>query len=268
MLEAFAYFRWLDALDILIVAFAIYQLLLLFRGTRAFHMVIGLVFLYLAFRVSLRIGLLTVSWILQNLLGVWFLSIIIVFQPELRRALASVGQRGWLLRAFSGAPEGHTIDEVVRAATSLAAKRIGALIVLERQTPVAESVDLGVVVDALLSRRLLEAIFTPPSPLHDGAVLIQRGRIAAASSFLPISMNPHVGQDLGTRHRAAIGITEETDAVAVAISEETGRISLAVGGEMTRDLDGPGLRQRLLEIFGPGGSLVFRGRAVASATGP
>jgi len=251
MLDLLFQFRWIDALDILIVAFAVYQIILALRGTRAFHMLLGLALLYLASRVSLRLGLVTVNWALSNLLAVWFLSIIILFQPELRRALASVGRRGSLLRAFSRYQEAHMIDEVVRAVTSLAAKKIGSIIVVERESRLTDSVYSGTTVDALVSRRLLESIFYPYSPLHDGAVILSRDRILAAACFLPLSINPELPRDLGTRHRAAVGITEESDAIAIVVSEETGMISLVVGGEITRNLDAATLRQRLSELLGP-----------------
>lgn len=251
MLDLLTQFRWIDALDILIVAFAVYQIILALRGTRAFQMLLGLALLYLASRVSLRLGLVTVNWALSNLLAVWFLCIIILFQPELRRALASVGRRGSLLRAFSRYQEAHMIDEVVRAVTSLAAKKIGAIIVVERDSRLTDSVDSGTTLDALVSRRMLESIFYPYSPLHDGAVIISRDRIVAAACFLPLSINPELPRDLGTRHRAAVGITEESDAIAIVISEETGMISLVAGGEILRNLDASTLRQRLSELLGP-----------------
>lgn len=251
MLDLLTQVRWIDALDILIVAFAVYQIILALRGTRAFQMLLGLALLYLASRVSLRLGLVTVNWALSNLLAVWFLCIIILFQPELRRALASVGRRGSLLRAFSRYQEAHMIDEVVRAVTSLAAKKIGAIIVVERDSRLTDSVDSGTTLDALVSRRMLESIFYPYSPLHDGAVIISRDRIVAAACFLPLSINPELPRDLGTRHRAAVGITEESDAIAIVISEETGMISLVAGGEIIRNLDASTLRQRLSELLGP-----------------
>lgn len=258
MVELVSQFRWIDALDIAIVAFAIYQLILVLRGTRAFQMLLGLALLYLASRVSLRLGLLTVNWALSNLLGVWFLLILILFQPELRRALASVGRRGSLLRAFSRYREAHMIDEVVRAVIALAARRIGAILVVERETRLSDIVDSGTIVDAALSRRLLESIFFPHGPLHDGAVIISGDRVLVAESLLPLSINPDLPKDLGTRHRAAVGVTEESDAVAVVVSEETGIISLAAGGELTRNLDAAALRQRLGDLLGPPLPLVGR----------
>ncbi len=251
LINTLSQLRGIDLIDIFIVAFGIYHLLLIFKGTRAIPMLLGLAFLYLASRVSFQTGLLTVNWILQNLLGVWFLLIIIVFQPEFRRVLANLGQRSSLIRAFSKFEEAHMIDELVRAATSMAAKKIGAIIVLERETRLSNYIESGVELDATISRRLLESIFYPYSPLHDGAVIINQGRVVAASCFLPLTLNPHVSKDLGTRHRAAIGLTEETDAVVIVVSEETGSISLAKGGQITRDMDGATLRRMLGEILQP-----------------
>ncbi len=249
--DLFQQFRWIDALDILIVAVAIYQIILALRGSRAFQMLLGLALLYLASWVSLRIGLVTVNWALSNLLAVWLLLVIILFQPELRRALASVGRRGSLLRAFWRYQEAHMIDEVVRAVTALAAKKVGAIIVVERDSRLSDLVDSGTPVDAIVSRRLLESIFYPYSPLHDGAVILSRDRIVAASCFLPLSINSDLPRDLGTRHRAAVGVTEEGDAIAIVVSEETGNISLVVGGEIARCADGAALRQRLSRLLRP-----------------
>ena len=244
-------FRWIDALDIVIVAVAIYQIIRAVRGTRAFQMLLGLALIYLASWVSLRIGLVTVNWALSNLLAVWLLLIIVLFQPELRRALASMGRRGSLLRVLWRYQKAHMIDEVVRAVSALAAKKVGAIMVLEQDTRLSDIVDSGTPVDAVVSRRLLESIFYPYSPLHDGAAILSQDRIVAASCFLPLSINPDLPRDLGTRHRAAVGVTEESDAIAVVVSEETGNISLVVGGEITRNLDGAILRQRLSQLTGP-----------------
>lgn len=268
MWSTIAQFRWIDAMDVLIVAFAVYQLLLMFRGTKALQMLVGVALVYLASRVALKGGLLTVNWVLQNLLGVWFLMIIILFQPELRRALATFGLRSRLLRAFVRHEEAHMIDEIVRTASSLAGKKIGAIIVLEREMKLAEYVDSGVPIDARLSRRLLESIFYPSSPLHDGAVVIQGGRVAAASCYLPLTLTPDVSEELGTRHRAAIGLTEETDAIVIVVSEETGSVSLVRGGIISQGLDATALRRLLGELLEPprgGAGARPRGAAAPSA---
>jgi diadenylate cyclase len=249
VLTLFQQFRWNDALDILIVAVVIYQLIIALRGTRAFQMLLGLGLIYVAAWVSLRLGLITVNWALSNLLAVWLLLVIILFQPEFRRVLASVGRRGSLLGAFWRYQEAHMIDEVVRAVTALAGKKIGAILVLERESRLSDLVDSGTPMDAIVSRRLLESIFYPYSPLHDGAVILSRDRIVAASCFLPLSINPDLPRDLGTRHRAAVGVSEESDAIAIVVSEETGNLSLVVGGEIGGNLDGPALRQRLSQLL-------------------
>ncbi|MFQ5840230.1 MAG: diadenylate cyclase CdaA [Candidatus Methylomirabilales bacterium] len=254
MLDIWTQFRLIDFVDILIVAFAIYQILLLLRGTRALEMLLGLAVLYLTSRVAFKMGLLTVNWILQNLLGISVLLLIVVFQPEIRRTLATVGRRSAILRAFSSSQEAHMIDELVRASSELSAKRIGSLMVIERDTPLTDYVVMGARVDAALSWRLLEAIFTPPGPLHDGAVILQGGRITFAGCFLPLTLSLRVSKELGTRHRAAIGITEETDAVAVVVSEETGTISLVARGEMVRGLEAAALREQLEAVLAPGRS--------------
>lgn len=241
---------WIDALDVLIVAFAIYQLLLALRGTRALQMIVGLLVLYGVSWGALRVGLVTLNWILQYLLTAGFVLIVIVFQPEIRRALATIGRRGFLLRPFARRQEAHMIDEVVRAAASLAGQRIGAIIVLERNTRLTDYIEAGVAVDGVVSRRLLESLFHPRTPLHDGAAILSEGRLAAASCVLPLSVNPDLSRGPGTRHRAAIGLTEETDAVAVIVSEETGALSLAVGGEIEAVSDPEALRRRLTELVG------------------
>jgi len=250
MWETVAGLPWIDAIDVLIVAFAIYQVLVLLRGTRALHMGLGLLALYAASWGALRLGLLTLNWILQYLLTAGFVLIVIVFQPEIRRALASIGRRGFFLRSFARSQEAHMIDEVVRAAASMAGQRVGAIIVLERATRLTDTIEAGVAVEGVVSRRLLESLFQPRAPLHDGAVILSEGRLAAASCLLPLSMNPYLSRELGTRHRAAIGLTEETDAVAVVVSEETGDISVAVGGEIHPMPDPGALRQQLVDLLG------------------
>jgi diadenylate cyclase len=253
MWESLTRVPWIDAADVLIVAFAVYQLLLALRGTRALHMVVGLLALYAVSWGALQVGLFTLNWILQYLLTAGFVLIVIVFQPEIRRALAIIGRRGFLLRPFARHREAHMIDEVVRAAASLAGQRMGALLVLERSTRLTDYIEAGVAVDGVVSRRLLESLFHPRTPLHDGAAILSEGRLAAASCVLPLSLNPDVSRELGTRHRAAIGLTEETDAVAVVVSEETGAISLAVGGEIEAVPDPEVLRRRLTQLVGAPG---------------
>jgi diadenylate cyclase len=214
-------------------------------------MLAGLGGLMIASFLARRLDLFSTSWILENFWSVWVLALVILFQPELRRALAQIGQNP-LLQSLLGArleQQGHVIDDVVKAAESLAAKRMGALIVLERSTGLRNYAELGVPLDALVSADLLVSLFLPYSPLHDGAVFIRDTRVAAAGCFLPLSRNTQLGRTLGTRHRAAVGLSEETDAVVLVVSEESGRISLAVAGHMESPLDRDALRQRLDELF-------------------
>src|SRR5436309_1854726 len=219
-------------LDILLVAVIIYEFLMLIRGTRAAPMLVGLAVLALAFYFA-RLGeLRTLNWLLSTLLPYVVFALIVVFQSEIRHALANLGSRISLGRSSSSA--GDVYDDIVLAANLFAQNVTGALIVVEREIGLRTYIESGVPLDARLSYDLLATIFRPSAPLHDGAVIIQRDRIAAAACFLPLSINPVLSTQLGTRHRAAIGITEETDAVAVIVSEETGAISLAVKGDIDR----------------------------------
>lgn len=240
--------RWQDGVDIVIMAVVFYNLILLLRGTRAIRMLFGLGVLLAVSFVAENIGLHAVNWVLQNLLGAVVLVIIILFQPELRRVFANVGQTP-LLRFFDPIKEERLLQECVRGTLSLAAKRIGALIVLQRETDLKAYVDGGVGFDARVSRELIFSIFLPASPVHDGAVLIQGNRLSQAGCFLPLSQNQDLPKDLGTRHRAGLGLSEETDAAVIVVSEETGAVSLAVGGELLRNLDAAQLQQELGRLF-------------------
>jgi len=239
---------WRDAVDILVVAVVVYNLLLLIRGTRAVQILLGIVFVGVLYYGAELAQLPTLHWLLENLLIVLPFAIIILFQGEIRRALANFGRNPlWGLGKQQKVES--TFDEIVLAATTLAGRRVGALIVLERLQGLRNFIENGIALDAELSFDLLVNIFTPDTPLHDGAVIVQDDRIAAAACFLPLSSNPGLAKDLGTRHRAAVGITEETDAVAVVVSEETGSISVAFDGELIRDLDGKSLRNTLYKYL-------------------
>lgn len=238
---------WRDTFDIAIVAFAIYWLLLLIRGTRAVQILVGLVALVGVLVASELFQLVTVRLVLENFMSSFVLIIIVLFQNDIRRALARVG-RGFF-PSVSAEQESQILGEVVQAAQVLAQKRVGALVVLERETGLDDQIEAGTRLDSEVSRDLLVSLFLPYSPLHDGAVVIQQGRIAYAGSILPLTLKADLPDGVGTRHRAAVGITEETDAVVVVVSEETATISVVLGGEIIRDLDGPKLRNLLSQIL-------------------
>ncbi len=233
--------------DVVLVAILIYQFLVLVRGTRAAPMLVGVAVLALGFYLA-RLGeLRTLNWLLSTLLPYVVFALIVVFQSEIRHALANLGSRVSLMRSSSSAADVY--DDIVLAANLFSQNQTGALIVIEREIGLRTYIESGVALDARLSYDLLATVFRPSAPLHDGAVIVQRDRIAAAACFLPLSMNPVLSTQLGTRHRAAIGITEETDAVAVVISEETGTVSLAVAGNIERELTIERLRERLSTLL-------------------
>jgi diadenylate cyclase len=230
-------------LDIVLVALLIYQVLLMIRGTRAVAMLAGLLVVAVTFYLA-RIGeLTTLNWVVSNVLPYLVFALIVVFQSEIRHILADLGRR--LTFFSSSSPASDAYDDIVLAANLFSQHQTGALIVIEREIGLRTHIESGVPLDARLSYDLLATIFRPSAPLHDGAVIVQKDRIAAAACFLPLSMNPLLSTQLGTRHRAGIGITEETDAIAVICSEETGAISFAIGGRIERDLTVEQLRERL-----------------------
>ena len=230
-------------LDILLVAVIIYEVLVMIRGTRAAPMLAGLAAVAVAFYLA-RVGeLVTLNWLVSHLLPYVVFALIVVFQSEIRHVLSDVGRRVSFLRG--SAAEGDAYDDIVLAANLFSQHQTGALMVIEREIGLRTYIESGVATDAKLSYDLLATIFRPSAPLHDGAVIIQKDRLAAAACFLPLSMNPVLSTQMGTRHRAGIGITEETDAIAVIVSEESGTISMAVGGKIERDLTVEQLRERL-----------------------
>lgn len=242
--------RWQDIIDIFIVTFVFYRLLLLIKGTRAFHMLMGLVILFVAFIIAKWVGLYTVEWLIQSFWSYIVLALIILFQPEIRKALAQMGNP--LTQRLLSIEESKNIEEIIRACVSLANKKIGGIIVIERNTELKDLIEVGIPLDSKITKELITSIFLPYSPIHDGAIVIKGDRIVAAGCFLPLTLSADISKTLGTRHRAAIGITEETDAVAIVISEETGTISVSIGGRLTRDLDSSSLRRILTGIFQKG----------------
>ena len=237
-----------DTVDILLVTAGIYWLLLLIRGTRAVQILVGLIVLIALSLASELFQLAALGMILERFLDFAVLIIVILFQNDIRRALARVG-RGFF-PSFAEERDIQIVEEIVRAAGTLSQRRHGALIVLERETNLSDMIEAGVHVDATLSKELLLSIFQPSSPMHDGAVIIQEGRVSSAGCILPLTVRTDLPEGLGTRHRAAVGITEETDALVIVVSEETSSISVVLGGEMLRGLDAPRLRVVLREVLG------------------
>ena len=251
MIELLAGLRWQDVVDILLVAFLIYRIFVLIKGTRALQILVGLAFLVLAYVGSQVFELFALHWILNAFLTSIILVVVVLFQNEIRRALAHVGVNPFAPREGSSTGA-QAVEELMKASVSLSNKKTGALLVLQRETNLEDYVEKGVRLDAVLSRELLLSVFLPYSPIHDGAVLVREGRAVWAGCFLPLTSRADVDKDLGTRHRAAIGITEETDAVVIVVSEETGGISVVLNGRMTRNLDGASLRRVLLKLFPQG----------------
>jgi diadenylate cyclase len=248
MLELITSLRPQDFLDILIVWYIVYRVMLIIRGTRAAQMLAGIGIIIFAYFAARQFELLTLYWLLNTFLSSIFLIIIIVFQRDIRRALTQVGRT-----PFTKTYEEmvHSIDELVGAASYMARKRIGALIILERETGLKDYIESGHDIDAHLSRELLVSLFLHESPLHDGGVVVRKDRILTAGCVLPLTKNPYISKRLGTRHRAAIGLSEETDAVIIVVSEERGKISLVQHGAITSDLDDAAVRSRLEAIFVP-----------------
>jgi len=236
---------WWDLLDILVVSFLIYEVLKLIRGTRAVQMALGGGVIVALFYGSRWGHLETVNWLIRNMVGYIVFAVIVLFQSDIRRALAHLG-RAPFFRYFAK-PESaqETIEELVVAATMLSGQRVGAIIAIERQIGLRNYIEGGIPLDAVLTYDLLLSIFQTDSPLHDGAVIVQADRVAAAACFLPLTVNPKLSKELGSRHRAAIGLTEENDAVAIVISEETGDISVVNDGQIERHVDVGTLRARL-----------------------
>lgn len=255
VIEPYIQFPWViqHVIDIAIVSYVLYRLLLLIRETRAEQVLKGLFILLFVTKLSEILKLHAIFWILKNTVTVGVIALLIVFQPELRRALEQIG-RGKLFDRTMFLPNERDpstiIGEIVKAVQNMAKDKTGALIVVERKTGINDVIETGVRIDGQLTGELLENIFVPNTPLHDGAVIIRGDRLAAAGCFLPLTENPNLSKQLGTRHRAALGISESSDALAIIVSEETGIISVANDGKLTRYLDSKGLREMLKKIYG------------------
>ena len=246
MIEVLRGMRWQDIVDILIVSYIIYRIILLIRGTRAVQMLLGIVVITGLYFVSGRFDLLTLHWLLKTFLSSILLIIIIVFQADIRRALTQMGKTPFHKSHDVAAQD---LNEIITAAIYMARRRIGALIVIERETGLRDYVETGFRLDARLINELLIAIFLPSSPMHDGGVIIHKGRIHSSGCLLPLSSNPDISKRYGTRHRAALGLSEETDAVIIVVSEETQEISLVHQGKITTLRDEEALTANLHDIF-------------------
>ena len=248
-LPSFSNLTLTGVVDILVVAVLIYQALGVVRGTRAGHILIGISIMLALYAVALWAGLEALRTVLSFIVPYLGLAIIVLFQSEIRRTLARLGRKRWF-GLGGGYRDPESVNEILLAVETLAAQKIGALIVLERDIGLRTFIESGVLLEARISRDLLLSIFMPGLPLHDGAVIVQKDRITSAACFLPLTTNPARSQHLGTRHRAAIGITEESDCLSIVVSEETGRISLAAYGELAPGLQLAELRGRIERHFG------------------
>ena len=242
---------WRPVLEIVILCYVFYHLLVFIKGTPAVQVLKGLIFLIILFFISLliaqKLGLTIIIWILPKLLAVFLISFLIIFQPELRRGLAQLGQAP-ILGLFFG--EERIIEEIAEAVYALAKKKIGAIIALEREIGLKPYIESGVALDSKVSSELINTIFMPYTPLHDGGIVIQSGRIVAAGCLFPLTQNPKISKSLGTRHRAAVGLTDETDAFVIVVSEETGLVSLVREGKLMRNIDKESLTKMLNNVFG------------------
>lgn len=252
LIELFSNIGVKDIVDMAIVAYVFYKLFMLIRETRAEQLIKGILVLLVATQISEWLQLHVINWILRNTIQVGVIALLIVFQPELRRALEYIGRTKFLTKSIVDIEDEEikmTAEEITEAVASLSRQKIGALIVIERETGLNEVIETGTSINGQISRGLLINIFIPNTPLHDGAVLIRKTEILAAGCLLPLTENQNLSKELGTRHRAAIGITERSDALVVVVSEETGAISIAENGKLQRFLDAETLRQSLLSAF-------------------
>jgi len=238
--------QFTDVIDILILAYILYRTLLIIRGTRAVQSLVGLLFLVVLYAISARVGLTSINWMLEKFFVYIVIAILILFQNDIRRGLARAGR---LFPQFRSDGDLAMLQEVIKASFAMGSRRVGSLIAIERGASLDDFVEPATQIDAVVSEDLLLSIFHHTSPLHDGAVVIQKGRIAAAQVFVPLTLSKNVSRFYGSRHLAAIGLTEDTDAVVVVVSEQRGVVSLALEGKITPMPDANTLRQRLLELF-------------------
>ncbi|GGG07478.1 diadenylate cyclase CdaA [Paenibacillus abyssi] len=245
--------QWIkDLIDVTIVSYIIYKLFLLVRGTRAVQLLKGIFVLVATWAISTWFNLYTLKWLMNQMFTFGVITVLILFQPELRRALEQLGRGKLFGRSNPVERDIHDrIDELIKAVNHLSRKKIGALIVFERETGLNDYIESGIHMESRVSSELLINIFIPNTPLHDGAVIIRGNQIMAAGCYLPLSENPFISKELGTRHRAAIGISEVCDAVSIVVSEETGQVSLALGGMVVRDINEESLISKLFDELTP-----------------
>lgn len=250
---------WIDYLDIIIIAFLIYQLVKITRQTRAIQVLKGLAVIIVASYASELLGMTTLNWVLRSILNNGVIALMILFQPELRKALEQIGRTAKLDRSAQRDESERIVDEITQCLLRLSRRRVGALIVFEQRTGLKDITESsGTEIDSIISAPLLENIFEPNTPLHDGAVIIRGQRIVSAACVLTLSEDRSISRDLGTRHRAGLGVSESTDAVVLIVSEETGIISMARGGKLTRHLDAEGIRRVLREMYHEDHSRLWR----------
>ena len=257
--------RFLDIIDIAIVAVCIYKLYMMIKETRAEQLVKGLVIIFIFVKISDSLKLYTVNWVLENMMTALAIMIIVVFQPELRKILETIGRSNILTKSFAdirGEKVDKCVEEIVHAVFSLSRQKIGALIIFERSTGVGDVVETGTVLNSAISSELLINIFIPNTPLHDGAVVIKNDTIKAAACFLPLSTEQSISKELGTRHRAAIGMSEKSDCLALIVSEETGGISIAEHGKINRYVDEPTLTKILTKLYNDQDSYIFNRKEI------
>jgi len=236
---------WKYIFEVLILWFFYYMLLVFIQGTRAVQVLKGLIILIIIFTITQAVRLEIMNWILTKIFTISVIAFLIIFQPELRRGLARIGQFGMFYR------EKETLDEIAKAAIMLSKKKIGALIAIEREIGLKTYIESGIPIDSHVTSELINTLFTPNTPLHDGGVVVQGSRIIAAGCLFPLTQVPNIPKALGTRHRAAMGLTEETDAIVVVVSEETGSISISTGGRLTKNIDDNDLAKVLSNIYRP-----------------
>lgn len=241
--------RWQDGFDILLVWLIVYRVLVLIKRTGTIQMLSGLGILAISFLISQWLDLYALNWILEKFFTNLFVIVVVLFQGEIRRALANIGSHP-LFSGVSSVMETHQIEEIAKGIITIAQKGYGALVVIEKDILVDYHIEMGTEIDSKVSAELIESIFHPQAPMHDGAILIRAGKVVSAGCFLPLSKNPAIDKNLGTRHRAAIGLTEETDSLVLVVSEETKSISLVQGGHMSPNAQLSEVRQALYEVYG------------------